>query len=132
MVESKSLGTLWFISVLAFWIYYTFWIIISPFVEPSHAMQRYFPDRKWGIVVPILLGIGYLCVALTFVGLALISDSKLHKKITVARQETTSEVSHPETTNDIFKQHASGSSAPPQVSASLKNIGSYKYKRFNP
>ena len=78
------------------------------------------------------MGIGYLCIALTFVGLALISDSKLHKRFIEARQETTSETSHPDISNGTLKQHASGSSAPPQVSVPLKKIGSYKYKRFNP
>ncbi len=81
MAESKFLGLLWFITTLAFWLYYTMWIVISPFVEPSHSLQRYFPDRKWGIVIPILLGIGFLCIALTLVGLALLSDSKIYEKI---------------------------------------------------
>ena len=81
MVESRTLGTLWFVSVLAFWLYYTLWIVISPFVDPSLGFQRYFPDRKWGIVIPILLGVGYLCVALTFVGLALVADSYIYDKV---------------------------------------------------
>ena len=137
MVESRHLGTLWFVSVLAFWIYYTFWIVISPFVEPSHSLQRYFPDRKWGIVVPVLLGLGYLCFALTFVGLALISDSKLHKRMTEARQESLTDQS-PLTVGTPQRNgnnHGSGDSAPPHFVTSpthSKNIGSYKYKRFNP
>ena len=137
MVESRQLGTLWFVSVLAFWIYYTFWIVISPFVEPTHSLQRYFPDRKWGIVVPVLLGLGYLCFALTFVGLALISDSKLHKRMTEARQESLTDQSQPTVvgTPKRDSNHASGNSAPVHLGNSptqAKNLASYKYKRFNP
>ena len=77
MVESKTLGILWFTSVFIFWIYYTVWILFSPFIDDGHPIQKYFPERKWGIVIPILLGIGFLTIALTFIGIALINDSKI-------------------------------------------------------
>ena len=38
-----------------------------------------------------MLGVGYICIALTFVGLALISDSKIYEGISLSRQEETSE-----------------------------------------
>ena len=81
MVESRTLGTIWFTSVLIFWIYYTLWILVSPFIDNGHSLQRFFPDRKWGIVIPIMLGVGYLSVALTFVGLALVTDSQIYERV---------------------------------------------------
>ena len=74
-MESRVKGYIWFISLLAFWIYYTIWIMISPFIDSNHVIQSYFPERKWGISIPILLGIGFLSISLTFIGIALIMDS---------------------------------------------------------
>ena len=78
MVESKTKGTLWFVTVLACWLYYTLWIMISPFIDQTLSFQKYFPDRKWGIGLPILLGLAFLTVAMTLTGLALISDSNIY------------------------------------------------------
>ena len=81
MVESKTAGLIWFVSVIIFWIYYTFWMLISPFIDVNLPIQKYFPERQWGIAVPIFLGVGFLTFALTLTGLALVSDSSIYKRI---------------------------------------------------
>ena len=36
------------------YVYLTLWILITPFVGPEHAaVHRLFPDRYWGLAVPI-------------------------------------------------------------------------------
>eukprot|EP00347_Sterkiella_histriomuscorum_P007092 403350286 len=55
--------------------------MISPSIDANHPMQQYFPERKWGIVVPILLGITFLIISLTFIGIALLSDQKIHEEV---------------------------------------------------
>jgi dolichyl-phosphate mannosyltransferase polypeptide 2 regulatory subunit len=82
MVESRTIGIIWCTSIVLFWIYYTVWIIISPSIDTNHSIQKYFPERKWGIVIPILLGLGFLSIALTMIGVALINDSKIYDAAT--------------------------------------------------
>lgn len=90
-MESRLKGYIWLVSLIVFWAYYTFWIMVSPFIDTTHVIQSYFPDRKWGIVIPILLGIGFLSVALTFIGIALIMDSKVSEQVNKKIEERNKE-----------------------------------------
>ena len=76
MAEARFYGTIGLLVTFGFWIYYTIWIVVSPMIDREHAIQQYFPDRKWGIVIPIIVGIVFLAATLTFAGIALLEDSK--------------------------------------------------------
>ena len=109
MVESRTIGLIWFTSVFASWVYYTVWILISPCIDSNHYLQRFFPERKWGIVIPILLGIGFLSIALTFIGIALINDSKIYDEVTRKIEE---------------KQHNN-------MNKEQNGMSNYRFKKFN-
>ncbi|CDW85609.1 dolichol phosphate-mannose biosynthesis regulatory [Stylonychia lemnae] len=51
--------------------------MISPFIDANHPIQSYFPERKWGIAVPIFIGVIFLTISLVFIGVALLMDSKI-------------------------------------------------------
>ena len=76
MVEAKVYGTIWMIAIIVSWVYYTVWIMVSPLIDNTHPIQDYFPERKWGIHIPIFIGVIFIVFALTFVGIALIKESR--------------------------------------------------------
>eukprot|EP00762_Andalucia_godoyi_P007692 ANDGO_07938.mRNA.1 Dolichol phosphate-mannose biosynthesis regulatory protein len=68
-------------SMLAFatvlFVYYTFWIILTPFIDEDHFIQAYFPARHYAIVVPTVIGVAGVSAIASFVGLVMVrSGSK--------------------------------------------------------
>lgn len=52
---------------------------MQPFVDADHAVQSYFPERRWAIAIPTFLFILVLAVAGTFIGLVMIKSGKKAK-----------------------------------------------------
>lgn len=93
-METRSLAIIWFVGTLSFWIYYTMWIMVSPLIDANHSFQNYFPDRKWGIVIPIMLGVGVLVITLTFAGIALLMDTSIQDEVSKRIDERQSRQEH--------------------------------------
>ena len=34
------------------WLYYTAWVLGSPFLPSGHPAQAFFPDRHWALLLP--------------------------------------------------------------------------------
>ena len=68
-LSDQLLGFIGFTAALAIWVYYTAWVIVAPFVDPSvewfHAL---FPDRWWAFAIPTTLLVVGLTLIFTFVG----------------------------------------------------------------
>ena len=70
MRSDRLIGAVGFAAALLIYVYYTAWVIVAPFVDPSvvwfHAL---FPDQYWAFAIPItLLVLGVTFIA-TFVGI---------------------------------------------------------------
>lgn len=69
-MKDRLLGAAGFATALIIYIYYTAWVILTPFVDPKitwfHAL---FPDRWWAFAIPTALLVLGLTVIATFVGL---------------------------------------------------------------
>ena len=69
-MNDKLLGAVGFVASLVIYIYYTAWVIVTPFVDPKitwfHAL---FPDRWWAFAIPTALLVLGLTVIATFIGL---------------------------------------------------------------
>ncbi len=52
------------VAVLAAYAWYTAWIVLSPLVSASHPVQAFFPDRYWGLAVPVAVGVTLLSVCI--------------------------------------------------------------------
>jgi len=62
--------------VISVFVYYTTWVLITPFVDRDHFLQQYFPPREYAISIPLaLLAIG-LSFIFTFVSLVMIKSKK--------------------------------------------------------
>ena len=59
------------VSTLVF-TFYTFWVIILPFVDTDHPLHGYFPDRKVGLLIPFLIGVFILTITTSFIGIVMI------------------------------------------------------------
>lgn len=68
-MNDKLLGAVGFVASLVIYIYYTAWVIVTPFVDPKitwfHAL---FPARWWAFAIPTLLLVLGLTVIATFIG----------------------------------------------------------------
>lgn len=57
-------------------IYYTTWVIVTPFVDEDHVLQSYFPPRIYAIVTPTLLLVFLVCGVIGFFAYVMIQTSK--------------------------------------------------------
>lgn len=76
MAEAKTKGLVSILVLFSFFVYYTFWMLITPFIDQSQKLLEYFPDRKWGYIVPIMMGLMVLVIMFTFSGLVLIEENR--------------------------------------------------------
>jgi len=57
-------------------VYYTFWVIITPFIEKDHFIHNYFPDRYYALAIPLVAFIVLLTIVLGFIALVMIKNQK--------------------------------------------------------
>ena len=69
-LNDRLLGAAGFTTALLIYVYYTAWVILTPFVDPKitwfHAL---FPARWWAFAIPTTLLVLGLTVIATFIGL---------------------------------------------------------------
>ena len=68
-MEHRSLGLLLAIVWTGLYLYYTVWMLLSPWIDEGHDTLDYFPDRIYGIMWPTLAAYFLLSVVLTSSGL---------------------------------------------------------------
>jgi Dolichol phosphate-mannose biosynthesis regulatory protein (DPM2) len=61
--------------IVLVWLYYSCWVILAPMFEHSY-FDAIFPERKFAILVPVLLGTVFLTFVCVQTGLIFI-DKKL-------------------------------------------------------
>ena len=70
MVSDKSLGVAGFTLSILIYIYYTAWVLLTPFVDAKITwFHSLFPHRWWALAVPTALLVMGLTVIATFVGI---------------------------------------------------------------
>ncbi|KAH7652983.1 Dolichyl-phosphate beta-D-mannosyltransferase protein [Dioscorea alata] len=80
-LADKVVGFLLSAISLTIFIYYTFWVIILPFVETDHFIHGYFLPQEFAILIPVFAGVALLCFLCVFVGYVMLK-SKAKKKQT--------------------------------------------------
>ncbi|XP_065504811.1 dolichol phosphate-mannose biosynthesis regulatory protein isoform X1 [Caloenas nicobarica] len=50
---------------LLLFMYYTFWIVILPFIDSDYGIHRYFLPREFAVIIPVVAGL----VLLLFIGI---------------------------------------------------------------
>ncbi|KAJ3693648.1 hypothetical protein LUZ60_009128 [Juncus effusus] len=72
----KAVGFLLTIISLSIFTYYTFWVIILPFVESEHFIHQYFLPTEFAILIPVFAGLALLCFLCVFIGLVMLKSNK--------------------------------------------------------
>ena len=76
MVEQRALGLLMAVIATTLYLYYTVWMLMTPFIDADHSLQDYFPDRMYGVMGPTLFGYLLISVCFTTMGIVLVNDSQ--------------------------------------------------------
>ncbi|XP_078176249.1 dolichol phosphate-mannose biosynthesis regulatory protein-like protein [Carex rostrata] len=72
----KAVGALLTTVSLAIFTYYTFWVVILPFVESDHFIHQYFLPSEFAVLIPVFAGVALLCFLSVFVGLVMVKSKK--------------------------------------------------------
>ncbi|WOK91884.1 dolichol phosphate-mannose biosynthesis regulatory protein [Canna indica] len=78
-LADKAVGFLLSAISLSIFSYYTFWVIILPFVEKDHFVHEYFPPQEYAILLPVFSGVALLSFLCVFVGFVMIKSNKKKK-----------------------------------------------------
>ena len=75
-ITDKVFGLSLLAAAAVIFIYYTLWVVVTPFVDADHPLQQYFPERQWAIILPTGAFICVVAAAGTFIGLVMIKSKK--------------------------------------------------------
>jgi dolichyl-phosphate mannosyltransferase polypeptide 2 regulatory subunit len=76
----RALGLLLLLFSSTLFAYYTFWVIITPFVDTDHFVHNYFPAREYAIIIPGLAGAALISFVLVFVGVVMVKSQHAKPK----------------------------------------------------
>ncbi|KAJ0974804.1 hypothetical protein J5N97_016790 [Dioscorea zingiberensis] len=81
-LADKAVGCFLSAISLTIFIYYTFWVIILPFVESDHFIHGYFLPQEFAILIPVFAGVALLSILCVFVGYVMLKSKAKKKKQT--------------------------------------------------
>lgn len=61
---------------LAVFVYYSLWVVVTPFLEPSHWLQALFLDRFYAVAIPAGLILALVVFVFAFVSSVLAKSAK--------------------------------------------------------
>uniref|UniRef100_A0A7N0U3Z1 Dolichol phosphate-mannose biosynthesis regulatory protein n=1 Tax=Kalanchoe fedtschenkoi TaxID=63787 RepID=A0A7N0U3Z1_KALFE len=61
---------------LSIFTYYTFWVIILPFVDSDHFIHKYFLPQGYAILIPVFAGVALLSFLCIFIGFVMLKSKK--------------------------------------------------------
>jgi len=68
----KTFGMSMMVIMSIVFFYYSFWVLILPFVDRDHALQTYFPDRWIALAIPVTILVVVSTLSVAFIGLVMI------------------------------------------------------------
>ncbi|KAK4859991.1 hypothetical protein QYF36_015490 [Acer negundo] len=75
-LTDKAVGFLLSFISLSIFTYYTFWVIILPFVDSNHFIHQYFLPHEYAIFIPVFAGVVLLCFLCIFIGFVKLKSKK--------------------------------------------------------
>ena len=72
----KAVGLVLTMTSLSIFTYYTFWVIILPFVDDDHFVHQYFLPQEYAIFIPVFAGVVLLSFLSIFIGLVMLKSKK--------------------------------------------------------
>ncbi|XP_073124424.1 dolichol-phosphate mannose synthase subunit 2 [Henckelia pumila] len=75
-LADRAIGLLLSVISLSIFTYYTFWVIILPFVETDHFVHQYFLPQEFAILIPVFAGVTLICFLTMFIGYVMLKSKK--------------------------------------------------------
>nr|GMC81719.1 dolichol-phosphate mannose synthase subunit 2-like [Ipomoea batatas]GMC84020.1 dolichol-phosphate mannose synthase subunit 2-like [Ipomoea batatas]GMC85842.1 dolichol-phosphate mannose synthase subunit 2-like [Ipomoea batatas] len=75
-LADKAVGLLLAVTSLSIFTYYTFWVIILPFVDSDHFVHKYFLPQEYAIIIPVFAGVALLSFLSMFIGYVMLKSKK--------------------------------------------------------
>ncbi|XP_011082348.1 dolichol phosphate-mannose biosynthesis regulatory protein [Sesamum indicum] len=75
-LADRAVGLLLSVISLSIFTYYTFWVIILPFVDSDHFVHKYFLPQEYAILIPVYAGVGLICFLSVFIGYVMLKSKK--------------------------------------------------------
>ncbi|KAJ7953414.1 Dolichol phosphate-mannose biosynthesis regulatory protein [Quillaja saponaria] len=75
-LADRAVGFLLTSFSLSIFTYYTFWVIILPFVDSDHFIHKYFLPQEYAILIPVFAGVVLLCFLSIFIGYVMLKSKK--------------------------------------------------------
>ncbi|OAY76605.1 Dolichol phosphate-mannose biosynthesis regulatory protein, partial [Ananas comosus] len=78
-LADKTVGFMLSAVSLSIFTYYTFWVIILPFVDSDHFIHDYFLPQEYAILIPVFAGVLLLSFLCVFIGFVMLKSKKKKK-----------------------------------------------------
>ncbi|KAK9159087.1 hypothetical protein Scep_005661 [Stephania cephalantha] len=75
-LADRAVGFILSVISISIFTYYTFWVIILPFVDTDHFIHKYFLPREFAILIPIFAGVTLLSLLCIFIGIVMLKSKK--------------------------------------------------------
>ncbi|XP_058072957.1 dolichol-phosphate mannose synthase subunit 2 [Magnolia sinica] len=75
-LADKTIGFLLSVISLSIFTYYTFWVIILPFVNTDHFIYNYFLPQEFALIIPVYAGVALLSLLCIFIGSVMLKSKK--------------------------------------------------------
>ncbi|PSR89255.1 Dolichol phosphate-mannose biosynthesis regulatory protein [Actinidia chinensis var. chinensis] len=75
-LADRAVGFLLSLISVSIFTYYSFWVIILPFVNSDHFIHKYFLPQEYAILIPVFAGVTLLCFLSVFIGLVILKSKK--------------------------------------------------------
>lgn len=70
----KAIGFFLLTFSFSLFAYYTFWVIILPFMDGDHFVHKYFLPKEYAIIIPTVTGIAILSFLMVFIGFMMLKS----------------------------------------------------------
>lgn len=80
MASDRAFGAGLLAFSVALFLYYTVWVLLTPFAPDDHVINSFFPPRYYAVLLPALAGVTVVAVVLIFVGFVMLTTKKPRAK----------------------------------------------------
>lgn len=79
MNSDKAAGAVLLATSVLVFGYYTFWVMVTPFIDADHFIQKYFLSKEYAILLPVVLLVLVLSIVGTFISIVVLKSKKTKK-----------------------------------------------------
>nr|CCA22231.1 conserved hypothetical protein [Albugo laibachii Nc14] len=77
-VSDKTAGVIVLSLSSILYAYYTVWVILTPFIDSDHPIQRIFAPYHFALVLPAIILVLLFTIAVTYIGTVMIQSKPHH------------------------------------------------------